>query len=114
MTLMVPILSLAACTRDVEVPVERTVVVERTVEVLVEVEKIVEKRVEVVVTPTPTSSSAPDPLSVVDGWIEAFNAGDVAALARYYAEDLVLYVGPFGPEGEFDDPIGKAHLLEQD
>ena len=67
--------------------------------------------VEVAIAAQHRAESAADPLSVVNGWVEAFNAGDIAALTRYYAEDVVFSVRP-GPEGEFHDSIGKAHLLE--
>ncbi len=31
----------------------------------------------------------PDPLSVVNGFLDAFNAGDIAKLVTYYADDVV-------------------------
>ena len=64
----------------------------------------------VVVTPTPT----PAPAEVAKAYLEAFNTGDITALAALYTDDVVLSVGPLPPEGAIETITGKAALLADD
>ncbi len=69
---------------------------------------------EVIVVVTPTPAPPPAPAEVVDAYLEAFNAADIAALAAIYTDDVVLSVGPLPPEGTFETITGKAALLVDD
>ena len=51
-----------------------------------------------------------DPLSVVNGYLEAFNAGDIAKLVTYYADDITSSEGPM-PGGEFSTNTGIAEEM---
>ena len=54
------------------------------------------------------------PLSVVNRFVEAQNSGDIAALAEIYAKDVVIAIGPFGPDGRFETIEGIAAALSDD
>ncbi len=69
---------------------------------------------EVVVVATPTPTTPPAPAEVVDAYVEALNAGDIAALAAVYTEDAVFSFGPVSPEGGFETLTGNAAVLSDD
>ncbi len=52
----------------------------------------------------------PDPLSVVNDYLKAFNAGDIAKLVTYYADDITSSEGPM-PGGEFNTNTGIAEEM---
>jgi len=69
---------------------------------------------EVIVVATPTPTTPPAPAEVVDAYVEALNAGDIAALAAVYTEDAVFSFGPVSPEGGFETLTGNAAVLSDD
>ena len=68
-------------------------------------------------TPTPTQTPKPTPTpdpgaqEVTDGYLVAFNAGDIEALRGIYADDVVFTLGnlPYGPAGQ---PITDSYTGE--
>ena len=69
---------------------------------------------EVIVVVTPTPAPPPSPAEVAKAYLEAFNTGDITALAALYTDDVVLSVGPLPPEGAIETITGKAALLADD
>jgi len=63
------------------------------------------------VTPTPTPP--PGALEAANAFAEAFNGGDIKALANLYSDDTVFSFGP-DPEGEFDTDTGIVEVLGSD
>ncbi len=61
-----------------------------------------------------TACGGPAPTEVVDAHVKALNAGDIAALAAIYTDDVVLTFGPMPPEGSFETLTGKAEVLADD
>ncbi|MCZ6891811.1 MAG: nuclear transport factor 2 family protein, partial [Chloroflexi bacterium] len=61
-----------------------------------------------------TACGGPAPAEVVDAHVKALNAGDIAALAAIYTDDVVFSFGPVPPEGAFETLTGKVEVLADD
>ena len=67
-------------------------------------------------TPAPLPAATTGPRAVAEAWAEAFNSGDLEALAAIYSDDVVFSFGPL-PEGEeptFHTVTGKGEVLAND
>ena len=45
-------------------------------------------------------ASTPSSSSVVNGWVEAFNTGNILALGQIYSDDVFVSFGRFGGNGD--------------
>ena len=72
---------------------------------------VIERIVEVTSTP-PTPPDPLGPLAVTERYIEAYNAGDIAALTQLWVPNGTFTVGPFAP-GEFETENGLVNDISE-
>ncbi|MEE4237759.1 MAG: hypothetical protein V2I51_13660, partial [Anderseniella sp.] len=47
--------------------------------------------------PVALNAQEPDPMSIINAWVEALNAGDIDSALSYLADDAVVQIVPAAP-----------------